>query len=512
MEILNKKFYINGIEKQEYEFCSLLKETIRENYLTCEDVDESTEAEFIEAWVELETHNTLIKNDVKFEYYKDIKFNTIERLDNLIEDLLKTTSRNEKENILSKYKNDNEVKELLNFIYNPYIITGISKKKINKFKYHFDEIYDKFDDSYKNIFNLLNYLKLHNHGRDEDLIEIEKYIVNSDYDELIYSIVSKDLKLGIQATTLNKIYGKNFIPQFGCMLAQKYFDNPDKLIPDGTEFLITPKLDGVRCLLINNSVTGLQLFSRQGQPLDNFNQLIQEAHNLPTGYVYDGELLLNNKNLESKDLYRETMKIVSSDAEKENIIFNVFDILPVEDFMNGYSKIKCVDRKNKLKDIFASQYFKYITDVPILYQGTDKSKINLYLDSITKNGGEGIMLNVVDSPYECKRSKGLLKVKKMQTADVKVIGIEEGTGKNIGKVGALKIEFIGPDGKLYLNDVGSGLTDEDRVYFWDNPDKIINKIIEIKYFEISNNQNGTYGLRFPVFKWVRDDKNEISMY
>ena len=148
----------------------------------------------------------------------------------------------------------------------------------------------------------------------------------------------------------------------------------------------------------------------------------------------------------------------------------------------------------------------------MLYFGNDKNVINSLLDDITKAGGEGVMINLAESPYECKRSKGLLKVKKMQTADVRVIGIEEGTGKNKGKVGALKIEFIGPDGKTYPNDVGSGLTDEDREYFWNNQDRIIGKIIEIKYFEISNNQNGTYGLRFPIFKWVREDKDEISMY
>ena len=436
----------------------------------------------------------------------------VERLDTLVKKLINTSSRNEKESILSEYKDDEEIKEILNFVYNPYIITGISKKKVEKFRYHFDKLYDKFDNSYNNIFNLINYLKMYNSGRDEDLLEVEKYIANSNHEELIYSIVTKDLKLGIQATTLNKVFGKNFIPQFDVMLAQKYFDAPDKLVPEGMEFLITPKLDGVRCVLINNSITGPQLFSRQGQPLYGFNELIEEIRNLPIGYVYDGELLLDNKHLESKDLYRETMKVVSADKEKKGIIFNIFDILPIGDFMQGYSSIKCIDRKNKIKDIFDSTYFKHIVGVPILYQGTDKTKIEKYLDNITKAGGEGIMINLADAPYECKRSKGLLKVKKMQTADVRVIGIEEGTGKNIGKAGALKIEFIGPDGKIYQNDVGSGLTDENREYFWNHQDEIINKIIEIKYFEISSNQNGTYGLRFPVFKWVREDKTEISMY
>ena len=122
------------------------------------------------------------------------------------------------------------------------------------------------------------------------------------------------------------------------------------------------------------------------------------------------------------------------------------------------------------------------------------------------------MINIANAPYECKRSKGLLKVKKMQTCDVKVIGMEEGTGQNKGKLGALKVEFIGPDNKIYTCDVGSGLTLDQREDFWEYPNKILNKIIEVQYFEVSSNQNGTYSLRFPVFKWIRDDKTEISMY
>lgn len=90
--------------------------------------------------------------------------------------------------------------------------------------------------------------------------------------------------------------------------------------------------------------------------------------------------------------------------------------------------------------------------------------------------------------------------------------MEEGNGQNAGKLGALKIEFLGPDNKIYTNKVGSGFSKEEREYYWNHKDQILNKIIEIGYFEISQNQNGTYGLRFPTFKYVRSDKENISMY
>jgi DNA ligase-1 len=234
---------------------------------------------------------------------------------------------------------------------------------------------------------------------------------------------------------------------------------------------------------------------------------------LPFGYIYDGELLLaNDNNLESKDLYRETMKVVSADKEKTNVVFNIFDIVPIEDFYKGVSDLPASKRKGMISEIFTSLKSPHLKEVEVLYQGVDKHVIDEHLDKITKEGGEGVMINIADAPYECKRSKNLLKVKKMQTADVRVIALEPGTGKNYNKLGALRVEFIGPDNKIYVCSVGSGLTDEDRLAFWNHPELIEDKIIEIQYFEISSNQNGSYGLRFPVFKHIREDKTEISMY
>ena len=148
----------------------------------------------------------------------------------------------------------------------------------------------------------------------------------------------------------------------------------------------------------------------------------------------------------------------------------------------------------------------------MLYRGEDKSQIQYWLDKITSEGGEGVMINLSHGPYECKRSKYLLKVKKMLTADVLVKDVIEGTGQNTGKLGAITVEFIGPDEKHYECNCGSGFTLQEREEFWNNPNLILGKIVELQYFEISQNEQGTYAFRFPVFKYVRDDKNSISMF
>jgi len=123
------------------------------------------------------------------------------------------------------------------------------------------------------------------------------------------------------------------------------------------------------------------------------------------------------------------------------------------------------------------------------------------------------MINPSNSPYECKRTKNLLKVKKFHTADVLVLSIEEGEGANKGKLGAVHVRFTGPDGKPYTCKVGSGFKQEERELYFSYPDLIIGKIIEIGYFELSKNQkDDDYSLRFPTFKHLREDKSEISMH
>ena len=297
------------------------------------------------------------------------------------------------------------------------------------------------------------------------------------------------------------------------MLAQKYFDNPEKLLPKDTKFILTTKLDGTRIVCIND-ISGPKFFSRQGQQIYGLDQLTDEFKILPKNYVYDGELLLDNKNnLDSKDLYRATMKIISSDSIKENVIFNCFDMMKIADFESGICRESAHDRKYKLKEILHEYKTNHIHNVDILYEGNDQSQILYWLDKITKAGGEGVMINISDAPYECKRVKTLLKVKKFQTLDAKCIDMEEGTGNFKNSLGAIKVEFLGPDEKIYTCKVGSGFKQDERAYYWNHKDKILNKIVEIGYFEMTNNQNDdNISLRFPTFKYVRNDKCEMSSY
>lgn len=436
----------------------------------------------------------------------------IKTFEELTDKLLSTQSRLEKEAFLKQYEDEQSLKDILHFVFNRYIVSGISTKKVAKFLNEPIE-----SDCTNSVLELLKFVKKNNTGKDSDI----KYVVKSARQisagddklfSLILSIVRQDLRLGLQAKTLNKVYGEGFIPAFDVMLAEKYSENIEHV--KGKEFILTEKIDGVRCVLIFDDGGEPRLYSRQGQPIEDLVQLESDARSLDKSYVYDGEMILKTgSHIASKDLYRMTVKITSSDNIKKNVVFHVFDALLKEHFVQGISKTPAVKRKAWLNNHLMSKNLSWIVPLPILYQGRDESKITYFLDKMVEQEKEGVMVNMADGAYECKRTKNLLKVKKFLTADVLVKEVEEGTGRNKNRLGAAIVEFIGPDGKTYACKVGSGFCDEDRYEFWQDKTKIVGKIIEIGYFEISTNQvdNG-YSLRFPTFRGIRNDKTEISMY
>lgn len=429
---------------------------------------------------------------------------------NIFNQIKDTSGRNDKEQILSNHKTNEEFKKVLQFLYNPYILTGIKAKKLMKFN-HFTS--DKVRQ-FATVFEAIDYLSVNSTGKDEDIMAIANFINTYDTDihspvhDFLQDMFTKDFKCGITSSTINKIFGKNWIPTFDVMLAKKYEDEEHKI---KGEFGITLKLDGIRAVAIKSNGI-VKFFTRQGQPIEDLVELEQDYQLLPDNMIYDGELLLDDHTgMASDDLFRATQKVVRKDGKKFNVNHILFDMLPLNEFKAGKSKKTYADR---MLDLHAEEHGgliipkgSFIKKTPILYWGRDKSKIIELLDKVTSEGKEGLMVSNGNGFYVTKRSDNLLKVKKMHTVDLKVLDLQEGTGKNVGKLGALIVEY-----KDYKVGVGSGFTDEERELFWNTPELLLGKIVEIQYFEESKNQDGGISLRFPVFKRIRDDKTESSLY
>jgi DNA ligase-1 len=421
----------------------------------------------------------------------------IYKVKEIIDQIASTSSRTEKEFILKNYKDNELLKEILQFIYNPYILTGISKKKISK------KLILPTHPNDLSIEEIMDYLKTFNSGRDNDIVYVQHFIKDQPEElrDFYTRIITKDMSIGISADTINKAFGEGFIPTFNVMLAKKYFEHQDKVTGN---FVLTQKLDGNRIVVIKEN-GHVKSFTRQGNQYEGLEEIESDIQNLCyDNMVFDGELIADVDG-STHDVYTETTsKARSKGSNKTGLLFYIFDVLTLEDFQKGVSKDNCIDRKNMLSFIFTSNNLPHCREVKPLYIGNDKSQINIWLQYALDNGWEGIMLNL-DKPYVCKRTDYILKVKVMNTCDLRVVGFEEGTGRNEDRLGALLVDYKG-----FTVGVGSGFTDQDREVIWQNREKFMNSIVEIQYFEESKNADGGLSLRFPVFKQFRHDKDEVS--
>jgi DNA ligase-1 len=429
---------------------------------------------------------------------------TLQHFNEFIKEIMASNSRLHKQSILNKYKDDETVKKYLQIAFDPYKVYGISTKKLSKVVggYVFSNI--------ENVFNLFDYLEEHNTGTDKDISicqEVLSHVNTWDRDAgtVLEALICKDLSIGCDSKSINKEM-PNLIPTFNVQLANKYFDKPQYV--EGKTFAITTKIDGGRIIALKENGQ-VSFFTRAGQKYEGLVDLESEMLRLmPDNTCLDGEItLLDRGNLSSKDAYKETMKIVrTKDKEKHGIKMLVFDAMSVSDFKTQTSSMTYIQRRQMLDCMSAFDTARYFELLPILYRGSDTSEITRILEEEVRNGEEGIMINICDAPYEFKRTNGLLKVKKMQTMDLEIIGFEEGEGRLAGKLGAVLVRY--KNGNVVK--VGSGFSDDLRVAIWVNQSDYLGNICEVQYFEETTNADGGESLRFPIFKDFRPDKLEAD--
>lgn len=414
-----------------------------------------------------------------------------------------TDSRNEKEGIINRMVPD--VKD--DFYYILEILDG--KHKLG---YTFVNRYNKTEHSLTDITFRQFISPLFHPSLDHDLSE--SYIYKccaqvDDFNDFIEPIVNRTLRLGIGRSMLVK-------DATAPMLAKKY--EGQRLIPD--DYFITEKLDGNRC--IAKFVDGQWTFtSRNGKPMN----VDFDMEGLDTNFVYDGEVLSPEQTHASirraqgvyqrlyRDAFNTTSGLINSKSSNKKLIYNIFDI---QEFGMPYR-----DRRRTLDEILnqtkdCQHDFRILPTLKVYNKMVDDTGLNELLTDIVNSGGEGLMINSGSGLYVPKRTDDLLKVKQVQTIDMRVVDTEFGTGKYELCVGYIYCEATLPNGSKISCKVGTGLSDEQRTRWAMYPMEIIGKIVEVAYFSLSQSKNtyGTtqYSLRFPRLKKVRTDKNETSTF
>jgi DNA ligase-1 len=318
-------------------------------------------------------------------------------------------------------------------------------------------------------------------------------------------ILIKDLRCGVSEKTINKVVEKineNYvIPVFGCQLAHDSANHESKV--SGSK-LIQVKLDGVRVITIVHTDGRVDMFSRNGKELTNFPHIVDQISAVvkktppPYDLVLDGEIMSSSFQDLMKQVHRK------SDVKANDAILNLFDFLPLEDFEKGYYELpqttRCqmvkgwVDANEAMLSNISYLDFELLNlDLP-----GDQLRFKEINAKAVSGGYEGIMIKDPLAPYECKRSVAWLKLKPFIEVSLAVVDVEEGTGRNVGRLGALVCSGQ-DDGKEITVNVGSGFSDDNRTEYWNCRSELPGQIVEVRADAVTQNQDGTYSLRFPRF-------------
>ena len=416
--------------------------------------------------------------------------------DSVIRSLEEHPSRLNKEAIIEAEKDNTELFEGFELALSPYITFGV--KKVPSFSGPDGQGLPW--EAFKELCRLLSTRQL---TGDDARSAIELALsasTTAQWNDWYRRILIKDLRCGVSEKTINKIK-KNAVPVFECMLAHDGANHEKKIIG---KKLLEPKLDGVRVLtIIDATAKTATMYSRNGKVLENFGHITSSIESnielFERSWVLDGEMVSSSFQALMKQVHRK------SDAQTDDARLMLFDMLPLSEFQVGKSVLGQRRRSNLLRGM--KEVFDKIGNIDIIPQTevdlgeyVGELQFKQYNKDAIDAGFEGIMIKDIDAKYECKRSVSWLKQKPFIEVSLTVTSLEEGTGKNLGRLGALICEGE-DDGKKIRVNVGSGLTDEQRDEIWADQTGVLGQVVEIRADAATRNQDSEdiYSLRFPRF-------------
>ena len=426
----------------------------------------------------------------------------------MVRDLRATSSTKDKEGIILDYCGHNSAaasftKNILLYTYHPlwqYNVTSDNLKKKNHLVARKNE--------YKNFFDLLDALKSRKITGHDAISAVNSFIEHySEYEELIHCIIDKDLKTRAGDKIINKAI-PDHIPEFSVALADKY---EPKLVDWKDGWYVSRKIDGARCVAIVDSNGDATFYSRTGKEFDTLGVVANGIKNLGiTNVVFDGELCLVDDD-GNEDFQGVMKQLKKKDHTIPNPSFKIFDMITHDEFYSkkGEKNRPYSIRYNNLREVMRDN-----TCACLSVLGQELIKDDDHFAEWTKRGNdygwEGVMLRA-DEPYKGKRSKDLLKVKKFFDDEYEVIDTEMGDFryvKDSAEWEETMLSCVMIQHKNNIVRVGSGFTIEQRQEFYQDPSKILGKIILVQYFEETENEKGGISLRFPTFKYLYGDSRD----
>lgn len=421
---------------------------------------------------------------------------------NFIEEMKATSSTNDKKEILRKYDSP-MLRKLFEYTYTPfkqYYVTSDNLKKRQ----------DLSIDNYSDLFQLLDDLNERRITGHSAIQCVNGFIEkNKEFADVIYDVIDRNLKTRATTTLINSVM-PGTVPTFDVALAEKFDGNEKKVDFESGEWWASRKLDGVRCITIIDENGEPKFYSRAGNEFLTLGNLATDLKRLGLkSCVLDGEVCIMGEG-DSEDFQGIIKEIGRKDHTIENPMYYVFDFLDKTEFDNKSGETPLVNRLLLLQTFFSLDKLKHAAPLAQI-QIASKENFEEMVADATELGYEGIMIRK-NIGYEGKRSKNLLKVKKMHDAEYVVVDVENGIhrviegGREIEEemLRAVMVEHKGNQVR-----VGSGFSLDQRRFYFQNPDQILGKTITVQYFEETTDQHGDHSLRFPVIKVVHGEKREF---
>lgn len=415
----------------------------------------------------------------------------------ILNEIAETPSRNEKEAILKREVDNELLKRVFFLAYDPF--TQFYIRKIPE--------YERNETSHAaSLEGLLPGLQALSSRRatgNAGIYHLQTMLqaLNVKDAEVLERIIGKDLKCGASGSTANKVW-PGLIAEFPCMLCTP----SDEKILSKFKFpaFAQLKMDGMRFNAIVKDGK-CEFRSRNGKEINLLGNLEQEFVKLADGQnlVFDGELLVVVEgNIQDRQtgngILNKSVKGTISAKEAESVQATVWDCIPYHHFVEGKGSTQYLTRFAILESASLPYKIRLVESTIVASLDEAEAIFERYL----AQGQEGIILKDMSGIWEDKRVKTQVKFKAELDCDLRVVGIQPGTGKYEGMVGALLCESS--DGVIQV-DVGSGLSDDDR-----RRDDYIGKIVAVTYNARIKNKQGKQSLFLPRLIEVRLDKDEAD--
>jgi len=436
--------------------------------------------------------------------------NVLSKVDAFITEMNQQNSLSYKKSVLRKWVGDDQIAKVLKYTYDPKLKYHVTVPILEK---HYTEDLGEsvqFDD----LFQLLDALSELKVTGNKAISTVNDFCYRFEqWKWIIYRIINRNLEIRIGLPSIAECV-PGLITETSVPLAFD-IEKVKNVSFTKDKWYSSRKLDGVRCIIIVDESGNTISMSRNGKSFETLSKLEEACKDvcmsstLPKGnWVFDGEVSITTPD-QSDDFAGIMSQIRRKNHTIESPKFHVFDLYSYEYLIDQVGDETYEDRLNRLKSIEPYINTNHNNLLHVLEQTpvTSQEHYQQLLEISNANDWEGIMLRKAHSKYEGKRTRNLLKCKSWFDAEYTVDNIEVGPFRVIDSTTGLETTIETVTNLLITHknnsvSIGTGLSLDERKCMYSDPSSIIGKVITVKFFEETQNQNGQYSLRFPSLKCI----------